>query len=313
MTCNLVRTAKGQKWTMAINDFIQVLNNQPTLFKNRDVTTQVKMQNSFSVWQPREDTLNWEWWLWIGGWAHGIISGASILSSHLAQMKLNQMTLFQKNERHSPREDFCLSSIRCFCLFSSLRKMHLLRSFDVVLPLIPFHLASTDNMMAMHTQHRCIVHVRGIDLDAGHDPFQHTSQQVIHFQNCNSMSWHSNSNFEWLSTLTFKFKWQTFCQVDASQITQSTHTVHFISSLTANPHILLSIPAALADIVLHKCCYCFVSMIGGLASHWNVAPGIIVSFLCHPQPVACSIRLDALLWQPWSRRRRYLSFTWRAC
>jgi hypothetical protein len=54
-------------------------------------------------------------------------------------------------------------------------------------------------MMAMHTQHRCIVHVRGIDLDAGHDQgilqeqnislnhtmpssFQHTSQQVIRFQ-----------------------------------------------------------------------------------------------------------------------------------
>jgi hypothetical protein len=54
-------------------------------------------------------------------------------------------------------------------------------------------------MMAMHTQHRCIVHVRGIDLDAGHDQgilqeqnvswnhtmpssFQHTSQQVIYFQ-----------------------------------------------------------------------------------------------------------------------------------
>jgi hypothetical protein len=35
----LVGTAQGQEWATAINDLIQVLNNQPTLSKNRGVTT----------------------------------------------------------------------------------------------------------------------------------------------------------------------------------------------------------------------------------------------------------------------------------
>jgi hypothetical protein len=152
--------------------------------------------------------------------------------------------------------------------------------------------------------------------------FQHTSQQVIHFQSwqcsmawhCNSMLWHCNSNFEWFSTPTFlKFKWQTFLWVDVSQITQWTHALHFISSLTANPHILLSIPAALANIVLHKWLLLLC-----LCNRWacqplKYCPGIITSYWFRPQPVACSIRLDALLWQPWWRRRWYLSFTWGAC
>jgi hypothetical protein len=84
----LVGTARGQEWAKAINDLIQVLNNQPTLSKNRGVTTWVKKWNKFTVWQPCEDTSNWKWWLQVGGQAHRIISRASILSSHLTQMKL---------------------------------------------------------------------------------------------------------------------------------------------------------------------------------------------------------------------------------